>query len=218
MECDACGGTNPSIETEIVRLETYTREVVNALSQKKNKGATLDFEAWINAQNGCSHVKINCWLERVSKNFDEGFYGSEESEPDSEEDSMGRDLARHLATARCINRSSKSKEWVAGLVPLNVSYISVSKQLRDHIVACIVSGVNDNGEELWCELESHANTCVAGSNCIPLGPAGPRVNVHAFAPGYGVKMYHIQTATTVWSWMETNICWCSISASSLERI
>ena len=62
----------------------------------------------------------------------------------------------------------------------------------------MISSVHDNGEELWCELDSHTDTCIAGSNCIPLGPAGPRVNVHAFAPRYGTKMYHIRTAVTVW--------------------
>ena len=54
------------------------------------------------------------------------------------------------------------------------------------------------GKDPWCELDSHADTCVAGSNCIPLGPAGPRVNVRAFAPGYGTKTYRIRSAATVW--------------------
>ena len=62
----------------------------------------------------------------------------------------------------------------------------------------MASSVDEDGEDRWCELDSHADTCVAGSNCIPLGPAGPRVNVHAFAPGYGAKTYHIRTAATVW--------------------
>ena len=62
----------------------------------------------------------------------------------------------------------------------------------------MASSVDEDEEDLWCELDSHADTCVAGSICIPLGPAGPRVNVHAFAPGYGAKTYHIQTAATVW--------------------
>ena len=53
----------------------------------------------------------------------------------------------------------------------------------------MASSVEDEEDELWCELDSHADTCVAGSNFIPLGPAGPQVNVHAFAPGYGAKMY-----------------------------
>ena len=62
----------------------------------------------------------------------------------------------------------------------------------------MLSSSDGNDDELWCELDSHADTFIAGSNCIPLGPAGPRVNVHAFPPGYGAKTYHVGTAATVW--------------------
>ena len=58
-ERDTCGGNNPSIEMEITCLKKYTKDVVNALSQKKNKNAILDFEAWVSAQNGSSHTAIN---------------------------------------------------------------------------------------------------------------------------------------------------------------
>ena len=83
-------------------------------------------------------------------------------------------------------------------MPLNLSYMSVSKQLRDRIIACM-SLDGDVDDEPWCELDSHADTCVAGANCAPMGPVGPCVNVHAFAPGYGAKTYHIRTAATVWT-------------------
>ena len=52
-------------------------------------------------------------------------------------------------------------------------------------------------------MDSHADTCVAGSNCIQMGPRGTPVTVHAFAPGYGAKVYYICTAATVWTNPET---------------
>ena len=73
-EHEAPGGNKLSIETEIACLEKYTKEVVNVSSRKKDKGATLDFEAWINAQNGMSHTNVNCWLEHASSNYNEGLY------------------------------------------------------------------------------------------------------------------------------------------------
>ena len=86
VECDAPGGNKPSIETEIARLEKYTKEVVNASSWNKDKGATLDFEAWNSAQNGMSHTDINCWLEHTSSNYNEGLYDSEESDDSKSDD------------------------------------------------------------------------------------------------------------------------------------
>ena len=110
-ERDTCGATKPSVETEIARLEKYTKEVVNASSQKKNKGAVLDFEAWISAQNGSFHTDINHWLKAASERFAEGFYDSPVSDSDSDESSigcnMGRDLAKRMATAERTNPNSE---------------------------------------------------------------------------------------------------------------
>ena len=142
VERDACGGKNPSIENQIARLEKYTRDVVDALSQNKDKNAVLDFTAWINAQNGKSHTKINRQVDRAGNLFDEGFHDTEDSESDSDKDSAGRDIARGIAAAKRAN--SKKKEWVAGQVPINTSYLSVSKQLRDCIVACMASSVDED--------------------------------------------------------------------------
>ena len=94
----------------MAHLEEYTKDVVNALSQKKNKDAIPDFEAWVSAENGSSHTAINHWMDSASKRFDDGFHNSKDLESDSEEDSMGRNIARHIATTRRVNPSSKKKE------------------------------------------------------------------------------------------------------------
>jgi len=63
-----------------------------------------------------------------------------------------------------------------------------------------VSAVNpDNTGEGRSELDSHADTCVGGSNSALLGPAQNTATVSAFAPGYGKKSYPVGTVGTVWT-------------------
>ena len=109
VERDACGGKNTSIENQIARLEKYTKDVVNASSRKTDKNAVLDFTAWINALNGKSHTEINQEVNRAGDLFDEGFYDTEYSESDSDEDkySTGRVIARGMAAAK---RTNSKKE------------------------------------------------------------------------------------------------------------
>jgi hypothetical protein len=51
----------------------------------------------------------------------------------------------------------------------------------------------------FCELDSHADTTVAGANFIPYGDPVNTVTVHAFSPKYGTKTYSIYTAATVYT-------------------
>ena len=46
--------------------EIHRRRLVRASSQTKDKGAVLDFEAWINAQNSRSHTEINGWQNNMA--------------------------------------------------------------------------------------------------------------------------------------------------------
>ena len=60
-------------------------------------------------------------------------------------------------------------------------------------------GNSDDTSEPWCEFDSHADTCVGGSNTCLMGPPDRMVTVSAFAPGYGSKDYPIGTVGTVWT-------------------
>ena len=59
--------------------------------------------------------------------------------------------------------------------------------------------------EARMELDSHADTCVGGSNTAIIGPVQRTVTVSAFAPGYGSKSYPLATVGTVWIDPETSI-------------
>jgi hypothetical protein len=54
--------------------------------------------------------------------------------------------------------------------PRNISHVSY-KHYQDH--KKVVSGM--------CELDSHADTCVAGANCVILEETNQLVNVSAFS-------------------------------------
>ena len=54
-------------------------------------------------------------------------------------------------------------------------------------------------EEALCELDSHADTCVGGSNTARLGPVLYTVMVSAFAPSCGSQEFPVATVGTVWA-------------------
>jgi hypothetical protein len=82
------------------------------------------------------------------------------------------------------------------------AYTVWESPLSDEFVRALyrVSAVNpDNTGECRSELDSHADTCVGGSNTALLGPAQTVARVSAFAPGYGSKDYPVGTIGTVWT-------------------
>ena len=60
-------------------------------------------------------------------------------------------------------------------------------------------------QEAQCDLDSHADTCVGGSNTTLLGPIQRTIDVSAFAPSYGTQTLPIATVGTVWTNSETGI-------------
>ena len=60
-------------------------------------------------------------------------------------------------------------------------------------------------QEARCDLDSHADTCVGGSNTTLLGPIQRTIDVSAFAPSYGTQTLPIATVGTVWTNSETGI-------------
>ena len=59
--------------------------------------------------------------------------------------------------------------------------------------------------ETRCELDSHTDTCVGGSNTVLIGLIQSRVTVSAFAPGYGKKDFPMGTVGTVWTEPNTGV-------------
>ena len=49
-----------------------------------------------------------------------------------------------------------------------------------------------------CEMDSHADTCVAGSNCVVLEYTGRRADVEAYSPDYPSKSVPIATVATAY--------------------
>jgi hypothetical protein len=61
----------------------------------------------------------------------------------------------------------------------------------------VFSITSDSHSSDWCELDSHADTCVAGANFVTLFDTGESVNVHSFTPEQSpVKTVPIGTAAT----------------------
>ena len=55
-----------------------------------------------------------------------------------------------------------------------------------------------------CELDSHADTCVAGPNCVQYEPADRTVTVHAYSNEYKpIPQVPVVTAATVWTCQDT---------------
>ena len=62
-----------------------------------------------------------------------------------------------------------------------------------------LSSTRGASEESSCELDSHADTCVAGSNCVMLGEPSRTVTVHPYSDEYKpMQNIPIGTAATVW--------------------
>ena len=62
-----------------------------------------------------------------------------------------------------------------------------------------LSSTRGTSEESSCELDSHADTCVAGSNCVMLGEPSRTVTVHPYSDEYKpMQNIPIGTAATVW--------------------
>ena len=66
-------------------------------------------------------------------------------------------------------------------------------------ISSVSDSDSEDGTELLCELDSHADTVVAGSNCIAIGDPTRKVTVSAFSPGYGRQLFDVGTAATVWT-------------------
>ena len=49
-----------------------------------------------------------------------------------------------------------------------------------------------------CAMDSHADTCVAGSNCVVLEFIGRTAEVEAYSPDYPLKMIPIATVATAY--------------------
>ena len=49
-----------------------------------------------------------------------------------------------------------------------------------------------------CEMDSHADTCVAGSNCVVLEYTGRSAEVEAYSPDYPSKQIPIATVATAY--------------------
>ncbi len=62
-----------------------------------------------------------------------------------------------------------------------------------------VSSTTNDGSNLRWELDSHADTCVAGSNTVLLGEHERMVRVRAFNPKYGTLTCKLGTVGTVWT-------------------
>ena len=54
-----------------------------------------------------------------------------------------------------------------------------------------------------CELDSHADTCVAGANCIVLEYTGRTAKVEAYSPDYPSKQIPIATVATAYDCPKT---------------
>ena len=50
----------------------------------------------------------------------------------------------------------------------------------------------------WCEMDSHADTCVAESNCVILEYTGQTAEVEAYSPDYPSKEVPIGTVATAY--------------------
>ena len=79
----------------------------------------------------------------------------------------------------------------------------VPSPLSHHFIAALfrVSAASSDSIPggLRSELDSHADTCVGGSNTMMIGPSQTTVRVSAFAPGCGTKHYPLATVGTVWT-------------------
>ena len=81
---------------------------------------------------------------------------------------------------------------------LNVIDIHYSTRFLETLFnICSVHSTND-GSYPRCELDSHADTSVAGRNTVLLGPPERTVSVGAFTEAYGTLRCDIGSAGTVW--------------------
>ena len=67
-----------------------------------------------------------------------------------------------------------------------------------------------------CEMDTHADTCCAGANCIPLYFTGEVCEVAGFTPDVGrIKDVPVATVCTVWTSPETGLEYLLIMAQVL---
>jgi hypothetical protein len=77
-------------------------------------------------------------------------------------DTAGSQMSRRHRINKLVTSARKTK-------PINVSQVTY-RQFQDH--SSTIEGP--------CELDSHADTCVAGANCVVLEETAQNVNVSAF--------------------------------------
>lgn len=58
--------------------------------------------------------------------------------------------------------------------------------------------INNDPRQGRCEMDSHADTCVAGNNCIVLEYTGHHATVEAYSPDYASKEIPIATVATTY--------------------
>ena len=87
---------------------------------------------------------------------------------------------------------------VLGCTIVAAPFLYPPSSLHDRIIKTASRTDDDPSGGTRCELDSHADTCVGGSNFLPIGEPKRTVNVYAFSKEYGSRTYPITSMATVW--------------------